>query len=153
MIADKHLTFLRKEETPVTTTIALPMGQRDLHLQTTVPLLTQPGVPPKETSGMGVYRQDRLWVVAVAGEAVDAGFELTLQHANEETGTFTDLMIWGPTERDAEVGQVVLRFSLPFQVRNWIRFGLSEALSMDIFLTPDVHKWYADLSTGGDFNG
>ena len=140
MYADKFQTFVLATDPAATTTKALPMAQYNLGDQ--LPILdAQAGfTTPKDTSGMASYVVNRLWVYCGAGEEIEDGFTLTLQHADQQSGPFTDLMTYGPTTVTKEPGDTVLQFPVPTEVKNWVRFVLSDALKVNIFYTPDIDK-------------
>jgi len=140
MYADKFQTFLMGTETAVTLTRALPMAQYNLGNQ--LPILdAQAGfTTPRDTSGMNSYIVNRLWVWCGAAEVIPVGFTIIMKHADDEAGTFTNLMTQGPTTVVANPGDTVFQFPVPTEVKNWVRFQLSTAKKMNIFYTPDIDK-------------
>ena len=124
------------EHPAATITKALPMAQDDL----------QPLPGTSGTDGMAPYNVSRLWIVFWAAHvAIPAGFTAQLQHADLETGPFVTLQTLGPTTDIANPGERIFVYPMPFQVKNWVRFQLSAALQMNIFLSSDVEKEFNDL--------
>jgi len=148
MYADLHQTFARPDWGVENPTRARPMGQLDLHLQ--VPILdAQRGVTERETDGMGIYKQSRLWIYCGAVEDVPTGFTLTLQHADEEGGTYENLVTFGPTTQVTNPGETVFKNPVPMAVKNWVRFLLSSPVQTNIIYTPDVEKLVLGLRGSG----
>ena len=121
MILDKYLTFLTGTDTPVTTTKAIPLGQKDL---------------TGDTSGMGPYSNFFLQVNAAADAAA---LTVTMEHSDEEMGTYTTLQAF-PAKSNLKAGDVVVKAPVPFGVKNWVRLKLSVATPVNAFLTYGVDK-------------
>jgi hypothetical protein len=113
------------------TTKALPMGQRDL---------------TGDTTGMGPY--DGLFVFASAGEDINAGFSITMQHCDTQNGTFENLVTFPATTAIKAPGDVLVKHPVPFNVKNWVRFVLSSAVSASIVIVHNVDKWVNGLVGG-----
>jgi hypothetical protein len=122
MIQDKNLIFVKRADTPVVTTRAIPLGQGDLG---------------GDTSGMGPYQD--LWLVVMAGAAGSAVVTITLQHSDTETGTYTALATY-TTPGTFAVGDTLVKAPVPFKTKNWLRVALSTAKAVDAFLVYGVDK-------------
>jgi hypothetical protein len=129
MYSDKHLEFMMAfRDAAATVTRELPMGQGDM---------------TGDTSGMGPYTG--LFIFVSAGEDVDAGLEITMEHSDTQGGTY-DTLIAFPATTDAKgPGQVIVKHPVPFNVKNWVRFTLSEEIKANILITRDVDKRWPGL--------
>jgi hypothetical protein len=122
MIQDKNLIFVKRADTPATTTRAIPMGQNDLG---------------GDTSGMGPYQN--LYLVVMAGASGSAALTITLEHSDTEAGTYTTLATY-TTEATYAVGEYLVKEPVSFRAKNWLRVKLSAAEAVDAFLVYGVDK-------------
>ena len=123
MVLDKNLTFLTVDDTPVTTTKAIPLGQKDV---------------PGDTKGMGPY--GGLYLYVSAAEDI-ASQTVTLQTCDTETGTYEDVIAF-PAKTGVKAGDAIVRAPLPFEVRNYVRLAFSNTAKMYAGLVADVKKGF-----------
>jgi hypothetical protein len=130
MILDKFLEFLMvsKGETSVTPTRELPMGQGDL---------------AGDTKGMGPYQG--LFIVVTAANDVPAGLVVTVQDSDTEGGAYANVIAFPATTAVTKAGRDIIKHPVPFDIRNWVRFTLSSAEDVNIFMTTAVDKPYPGL--------
>ena len=121
MILDKNLTFVRGKDTPVTTTKAIPLGQKDL---------------TGDTSGMGPYSDFFLQVQAAA--AIPS-LTVTLEHSDTEAGTYATVVAY-PAKANLKAGDIAVKAPVPFAVKNWVRLKFSVAAAVDAFMVCGVDK-------------
>lgn len=120
MLTDFHLTLARPEDGAISQTKAVCLTQNDL-------------TPP--TDGVGPY--EGLWLSVLAFDDVTA-LEVTLEHADEKDGPFTELVKY--PAKDAKAGTPVLVAPVPFVCKNWLRVKLSAAAQVNALLTAGVDK-------------
>ena len=125
MITDKNLWLMKRTDTAATTTRAVPLGQDDLTRWAA------------ETDGMGPYCG--LWLNVVTPVDVAAGATITLQHSDEESGTFETVFTHTSTAA-AKANSWLAKMPLPFQVKNWIRVSFGAAGQYDVFLNMGPDK-------------
>jgi hypothetical protein len=132
MYGDKNLEFsVASRDAAATTTRALPMGQGDLS---------------GDTAGMGTY--GGLFVYASAGEDIPIGLVITMQHSDKQNGTFESLATFPATTIVKSIGDELIKYPVPLNVKNWVRFTLSSAVKANIVMTTDVDKWINGLVGG-----
>lgn len=129
MILDKHLTFVKGDETAAATTRAICLTQYDL------PDHPGTGEPHK---GMAPY--DGLYLVVIPTEDGMAG-PVELQHAEAEDGTFAKLATFEALPSyDNKAGSTLVKAPVPFPAKNWLKLKFSGAKKCNAFLTLGADK-------------